>query len=303
MTSQTVGFIGVGKMGAPMASRLCNAGHDILFYDQSHEAGAQLEQLGAKRARSVAEIADAAEIVFLSLPTPTTVRQVALGEHGLAGGSSVRIVVDLSTIGPGATREISAAMAEHNIVWADSPVSGGIAGAVNGALAVMTSCPADGYDEILPLLRNFGKQFYCGDVSGTAQVAKLGNNMIAAAVILLSAEALAMGTKAGLDPAVMCEIINASSGRNSATQDKFPKAVLTRTFDFGFTTGLSYKDVKLCVDEAEALGVPMIAGGLVRQMLAVTNARYGPDSDFTSMARVVEEYAGVEIRSPAPAKA
>ena len=104
---------------------------------------------------------------------------------------------------------------------------------------------------------------------------------------------------AGLDPAVMIDIINASSGRNSATQDKFPRAILPGTFDFGFATGLSYKDVRLCVDEAEALGVPMVLGAVVRQMLAVTNARFGPDSDFTSIAKVVEEWAGVEIRSRA----
>jgi 3-hydroxyisobutyrate dehydrogenase-like beta-hydroxyacid dehydrogenase len=287
-------------MGGPMAGRLLDAGHAVIFHDESKEAGKALEAKGGRRVSSAEEMANQAEVVFLSLPNPTIVRQVALGERGLAGGSKLRIVVDLSTIGPGATREINAEMAKKNIVWADSPVSGGIAGAVNGTLAVMTSCPADSYSKVLPLLKLFGRQFYCGDVSGTAQVAKLGNNMIAAAVILLSAEAVAMGAKAGLDPAIMCQIINASSGRNSATEDKFPKAVLPRTFDFGFSTGLSYKHVKLCIDEAEALGVPMIAGSLVRQMLAVTNAKYGPDSDFTSMVRIVEDYAGVEIRSPLP---
>ena len=94
----------------------------------------------------------------------------------------------------------------------------------------------------------------------------------------------------------MVEIINASSGRNSATQEKFPRAILPGTFDFGFATGLSYKDVRLCVDEAEALGVPMLLGSLVRQMLAVTQAKYGAASDFTSIAKVIEEWAGVEIR-------
>ena len=104
-----------------------------------------------------------------------------------------------------------------------------------------------------------------------------------------------MGVKAGLDPRVMVDVINASSGRNSATQDKFPRAVLPRTFDFGFTTGLSYKDVRLCIDEAEALGVPMVVGGAVRQFLAMTNAAFGADSDFTSMAKLVEGWAGVEV--------
>jgi 3-hydroxyisobutyrate dehydrogenase-like beta-hydroxyacid dehydrogenase len=105
-----------------------------------------------------------------------------------------------------------------------------------------------------------------------------------------------MGVKAGVDPKVMIDIINVSSGRNSAIQDKFPRAILPGTFDFGFTTGLSYKDVRLCVDEAEALGVPMLLGALVRQMLAVTQAKYGAASDFTSIAKVIEEWAGVEFR-------
>jgi 3-hydroxyisobutyrate dehydrogenase-like beta-hydroxyacid dehydrogenase len=94
----------------------------------------------------------------------------------------------------------------------------------------------------------------------------------------------------------MLDVLNAGSGRNSASQDKFPKSVLPGTFDFGFTTGLSYKDVKLCIDEAEAMGVPMVCGAVVRQMLAVTNAMYGPDSDFTSICKVVESWAGVEVR-------
>ena len=118
----------------------------------------------------------------------------------------------------------------------------------------------------------------------------------AAAALVVSSEALAMGVKAGVDPRVMCDIINAGSGRNSATQDKFPRAILPGTFDFGFATGLSYKDVRLCVDEAEALGVPMVAGAMVRQMLAITQAKFGADSDFTCIARVIEEWAGVEIR-------
>ena len=125
---------------------------------------------------------------------------------------------------------------------------------------------------------------------------KLGNNILSAAAMVASAEALAMGVKAGVDPKVMLDVINAGSGRNSATQDKFPRSVLPGTFDFGFATGLLYKDVRLCVDEAEALGVPMVLGSLVRQMLAVTQAKFGANSDFTSIARVIEEWAGVEIR-------
>jgi len=146
------------------------------------------------------------------------------------------------------------------------------------------------------LLKNFGKVFFVGEKAGLAQVAKLGNNLLAAAAMVISSEALVMGVKAGIDPKIMLDIINAGSGRNSATQDKFPKSILPGTFDFGFATGLSYKDVRMCVDEAESMGVPMVVGAAVRQMLAVTNAKFGPTSDFTSITRVVEEWAGVEVR-------
>jgi 3-hydroxyisobutyrate dehydrogenase-like beta-hydroxyacid dehydrogenase len=119
---------------------------------------------------------------------------------------------------------------------------------------------------------------------------------MAAAALVITSEAVAMGVKGGVNARVLIDIINASSGRNSASEDKFPRAVLPGTFDFGFTTGLSYKDVRLCVDEAEAMGVPMVCGAAVRQMLAITNAKYGASSDFTSIAKVLEEWAGVEMR-------
>ena len=186
---------------------------------------------------------------------------------------------------------------KRKITLVDAPVSGGVAGAKAGTLAVMVSCPKATYPQVEPILKTFGKLFYTGEKPGLAQIAKLGNNLLAAAAMVVSSEALAMGVKAGIDPQVMIDIINAGSGRNSATQDKFPRSILPGTFDFGFATGLSYKDVRLCVDEAEALGVPMVVGAAVRQMLAVTNAKFGPQSDFTHIAKVVEEWAGVEIRS------
>jgi 3-hydroxyisobutyrate dehydrogenase-like beta-hydroxyacid dehydrogenase len=193
-------------------------------------------------------------------------------------------------------RTVAQGLAAKQIGWVDAPVSGGIAGAKGGTLAVMVSCPKPTYQTVEPILKTFGKLFFTGEKPGLAQTAKLANNLLAAAALVVSSEALAMGVKAGLDPRVMIDIINVSSGRNSATQDKFPKSVLPGTFDFGFATGLSYKDVRLCVDEAEALGVPMVVGAAVREMLAITQAKFGPASDFTSIARVVEEWAGVEIR-------
>jgi 3-hydroxyisobutyrate dehydrogenase-like beta-hydroxyacid dehydrogenase len=277
-----------------MSQRLINAGHTLFVCDANADATAALKKAGATVASSPDDVGNSADIVFVSLPTPSIVQSVVL--DGVGRGSRTKIIVDLSTSGPGMAGRVSAALKERGIAWIDAPVSGGIAGAKGGTLAIMVSGPRTTFDTVEPLLKNFGKVFYVGEKAGLAQVAKLGNNLLAAAALVVSSEALAMGVKAGIDPKIMLDIINVSSGRNSATQDKFPRAVLPRTFDFGFTTGLSYKDVGLCVDEAEALGVPMVAGAVVRQMLAITNAKFGPNSDFTSIARVVEEWAGVEIK-------
>jgi 3-hydroxyisobutyrate dehydrogenase-like beta-hydroxyacid dehydrogenase len=296
METETLGFVGVGRMGALMAPRLLSAGRKLCVYDVSPEAVAAMTSAGAQAAGSAAQLADAAETIFLSLPNPEIVQQVALGRGGVIEGKRVRRVVDFSTIGPRMAGSVAKALAERRVAYVDAPVSGGLKGAREGTLAVMVACPAAVYAEVEPVLKTFGKVFHLGEVPGQAQTMKLANNLLAAAAIALSSEAMVMGVKAGLNPRVMLDVINVSTGRNSATQDKFPRAILPGTFDFGFATGLSYKDVRLCIDEAEALGVPMVVGAAVREFLAVTQAMYGADSDFTSMCKVVESWAGVQVR-------
>ena len=293
------GFIGVGRMGANMARRLLDGGFSLTVYDASPRAVDELAAHGAQRATSAAEAANCAETLFLSLPTPDIVHAVALGEGGIAEGSRVRHIFDCSTIGPEMATTVAAGLAERGIAYLDAPVSGGVGGAQKGTLAVMVSGPREIYERTRPALERFGSVFHVGTEPGQGQVMKLANNLLSAAALVLSSEAIALGVKAGLDAAQMVDVINAGTGRNSATQDKFPRSVLPRTFDFGFATGLCYKDLKLCVQAAENLGVPMIAGSAVLQMFGVTQARFGADSDFTSIARVVEEWAGVEIKSQA----
>jgi len=296
MANSTIGFIGVGRMGGPMARRLLAAGYGVVAFDASQAALDEAKAAGASIASSPKDVADQVELVLVSLPTPDILEKVVLGDNGVSSGSKVKIVVDLSTSGPKAAAKVAAGLAEKSVDWVDSPVSGGVKGAEAGTLAVMISCKQAVRATVEPVLGNFGKLFFTGEEPGQAQVAKLGNNLLAAGVMVMTSEVMAMGMKARLDPEVLLDIIQAGSGRNSAAGDKFPRCVLPGTFDFGFAIGLSYKDVRLCVDEAEGLGVPMLAGGVVREFLAMINAKYGSTADFTYIAKFLEEVTGVEIR-------
>jgi len=291
-----VGFIGLGKMGAPMASRLLDAGYPLTVYDLRKASVDALVARGARAATSPAAVASAVEWVLLSLPDPAVVRQVVLGTEGVIAGSRVKAVLDLSTTGAAMAREIAAALAAKGIVGVDSPVSGGVAGAVKGTLAVMVACPKALFADLEPMLKHIGKVFFIGERPGMGQTMKLANNLLSATALAATSEAIVFGVKSGLDPATMIDVINAGSGRNSASQDKFPKAILPRTFDFGFTTALMYKDVKLCLEEAAAAGVPMSVATAVRELWRRTFEEIGGDEDFTTLVRVLEREAGVEVK-------
>jgi 3-hydroxyisobutyrate dehydrogenase-like beta-hydroxyacid dehydrogenase len=294
--SKELGFIGVGNMGLPMARRLIEAGFQLTVFDVRREPVQRLVQLGAKAASSPKEVADLCETVFLSLPTPSILKTVTFGPDGAAHGSRMKRYVDLSTTGPTASIAIGKELADKKIVHMDSPVSGGVGGAEKGTLAVMVSGPKKDYDEIRPALDVIGKVFFIGDKPGLGQTMKLCNNMMSAAAMAITAEAVVMGVKAGLDPEVMVQVINAGSGANTAIRDKVPRSVIPRTFDYGFTNALMYKDVKLCMEEAEAIGAQMFVGAAVRSMWELTNSQMGGDKDLTSIFQVVEKWAGVEVK-------
>jgi 3-hydroxyisobutyrate dehydrogenase-like beta-hydroxyacid dehydrogenase len=297
MRSSSLGFIGLGMMGRPMATRLLEAGHALVVYDTNPVAVQSLAAKGAVAAGSAAEVANGVSIVFASLPTPDAVRSVAIGSEGASSGSAIRVFVDLSTTGPRVSREVAEALAKRGVELVDAPFSGGPHGAAAGTLAVMAAAPQAIFREVEALLKIFGKVFHVGEAAGLAQTMKLVNNLMSVAAIAITSEAMVTGVKAGLDPSLMIDIFNVSSGRNSSTEDKFPRAVLTGKFDFGFPTGLSMKDIGLCLREAESMGVPTPVGSAVYQMLAVTSSMFGPDSDFTSICRTVEQWGGVEVRA------
>jgi 3-hydroxyisobutyrate dehydrogenase-like beta-hydroxyacid dehydrogenase len=292
-----IGFIGLGNMGGHMARRLVEAGHRVIVYDTRQEAIGNLAALGAVAARSPAEVADAAETVMASLPTPDIVHAVATGPQGVIEGKRVRRFVDLSTTGAVMAQRIFAALKARGIVQIDSPVSGGVTGAAKGTLAVMVSGPRDDIAAIEPALKVFGKVFVVGEKPGLGQTMKLANNVLSATAMAATSEAMVMGVKAGLDPRLMIDVINAGSGRNTATEDKFPRLVLPGTFNLGFTAGLMLKDVKLCLSEAKALGVPMEVIESVARLLQLTCEEVGPDKDLTTLVQPLENRAGVKVRA------
>lgn len=294
--AETLGFVGVGNMGGPMANRLLDAGHRLAVYDIREEAMAPLVARGAARATSSRAIADAADIVFFSLPEPDDVRGEAIGEAGVIEGSRAKILVDLSTTGRRTTLVVAEALSKRGIAMVDAPVSGGIAGAKKGTLAVMASGTAEAAARVSPLLSIFGKLFVVGDKPGMGQVMKLANNLMSATALAISTEAIIMGIKAGLDPKLMIDVINSGTGRNTATETKFPQSILTRKFGYGFTTGLMHKDVRLCLEEAELLEIPMLVGEAVKAIWQAAERELGAGSDYTEVVRCLEKRAGVEIK-------
>src|SRR6516225_7040622 len=184
----------------------------------------------------------------------------------------------------------------------DSPVSGGVGGAQQGTLAVMVSGPRREYDIVQPVLASIGRPFYIGGQPGSAQTMKLANNILAANVLVATAEVIVMGVKSGLDAGVMIDVLNAGSGGTSASRDKFPRAILPRSFDYGFATGLMVKDVRLYLDEAKALGVPADVAETIGRLWEAAARDQGPDSDFTAVIKPFEKTAGITV-GPVPPRA
>ena len=290
-----IGFIGLGNMGAPMAKRLIEAGHKLIVYDTRNDAVAPFAALGAQLASSPQDVADRVETVMASLPSLQISKKVALGEGGVIHGKRIKRFVDLSTTGSRVAAEIFLELAKKNIVQIDSPVSGGVGGATKGTLAVMVSGPKAEIDLVKDVLSVFGKVFIIGEKPGMAQTMKLANNFLSATAMAATSEAVAMGVKAGLDPAVMIDVINAGSGRTTASDGKFPQAILPRTFNYGFATALMLKDVRLCVEEAKGLDVPNSVMSAVLDQWETTNTEYGGDSDFTTIVKMIEKRAGVVV--------
>ena len=295
-----VGFIGLGRMGLPMVGRLVGAGHRPFVFDTRAEPVDAAVALGGVPASSALEVADRAETVLVSLPTPQASIDVA---RAVSAGARIKRLVDLSTIGSQAAQRNHTRLAHSGVAMLDCPVSGGVHGATNGTLAMMVSGPRGDFEAAAPVLEALGRTFFVSERPGAAQTMKLVNNMMAATSLAATAEVMVMGVKAGLDADVMIDVLNAGSGATHASRDKFPRAVLPRTFDYGFATGLMVKDVRLYLQEADALGLPATLATEVVRLWEQVMTDEGADSDFTSVVKPMESAAGVTVVGRAAAQA
>lgn len=294
-----IGFIGLGQMGGAIARRLQDMGHQLIVFDIRREVVDEFVDLGAQPAASPQQVGDRVDTVLASLPSLPASLEVSTGAEGVLHGSQVQRFVDLSTVGSQVATQIGDRLGERGIALIDSPVSGGTRSAANGTLAVMISGPLRDIEVVKPALKSIGRTFYLGEKPGLAQTMKLANNLLSATGLAATAEAVAMGVKSGLDAGAMIDVINAGSGATMASRDKFPRSILPRTFDFGFATGLMVKDLRLFVAEARALGLSLEVAEAVARLWEVVLAEMGPESDFTSVIKPVEQAAGVIVGEPA----
>lgn len=288
--ASVVGIVGLGAMGGPMAANLVAAGVQVVAFD----AAGTVDRLpaGATAAASIAEVAATARVVVLSLPDGAASAAVVTELLG-AADRAVEVVVDTSTIGPDAARANAALAEVAGVGYVDAPVSGGVAGARARTITVMVA-GADAHvaaagpalDAISTNVRRVAS------TPGAGQAVKLANNFLSAAALAATSEALTFTTRAGLDPAIALEVINASSGRSAASADKFPRHVLTGTFDSGFRSALMAKDVGLY---AAAAGTGPVADAVVDVWRRFAAAE--PEADFTRIAAFVAAALGAPLET------
>jgi 3-hydroxyisobutyrate dehydrogenase len=279
-----VGFIGLGNMGAPIAANIAGAGFDLIGFDAAGTDGRL--PAGAAPAASIEEVVQRADTVLLSVPDGAVTLAI-VDEIAAAPDRRATVVIDLSTVGPVAARDAAALLAPLAVSYVDGPVSGGVAGARARTIALMFGGPTAVFETHRELLDSFaGNVFHVGEDAGQGQAMKLLNNFLSATALAASSEALALGRAYGLDLATMLDVVNVSTGRNSATSDKFPNRVLTGTYDTGFHTRLMAKDVRLFNSVADDVGTGHAVSDAVG---ALWNAceQAMPGSDFSEIWKFV----------------
>jgi 3-hydroxyisobutyrate dehydrogenase-like beta-hydroxyacid dehydrogenase len=292
----TLGFLGLGAIGLPIARHLLSAGRPMILFDPRSEALAPFEGR-AEIAASPVEVANRADIIFACLPSADTYRTAVLGREGVIAGRRTRLYVHLGTTGTAHVRDLAAALQERGIETVDAPITGGVGRAVDGTLTSIVSGRPAAALRVEPLLRCYSTTVVnLGAEPGGAQMAKVVNNAVSLTNLVAACEAMVVGAKAGLDPAAMLAVLNSGSGQNSATLMKIPSDVLTGNFNFGGALRIVVKDLEAFLAEAAELGIetPTVACATeaYRRAIAVVSA----DGDVTEVVRPMEQAAGIELR-------
>ena len=286
-----IGFIGIGNMGWPMAANLVRAGHQVTVCDAvPGRADKFVAEVGGVAADGPAAAARGAEFIITILPTSKQVGEVAaLIAPELAAGS---VLIDMTSGAPGRTREIAAALAPRDVAVVDCPVSGGVPRAKTGELAIMAGGQTAVLDRVEPVLRAMGTSIHrCGGV-GAGQAMKALNNLVSTGGFLMGIEALLIGQRFGLDPALMVDVLNASTGMTNSSQKKFKQFVLSRRFDSGFGLDLMVKDLTIALEIGRETATPTPFSALCRELSASAAALLGPGQDHTALAQLSEKLAG-----------
>jgi 3-hydroxyisobutyrate dehydrogenase len=275
---ETIGWIGIGSMGHRMSRHLAKAGYPLVMADA---VSTERAPEGATIAKSNAEVAEKADVIILSLPDGSVSEAVAR-EIAATKKRRAKTVIDTSTIGIKAAEAVAAVLEKADIQFVDAPVSGGTSGADKATIAIMVACPASAYERSRPLLALMGKPFHVGPKPGQGQAVKILNNYLSATALAATSEAVAFGTKLGIEMKTILDIVNASSGRNSATEDKFLNRILHGRYDAGFATKLQLKDIRLYLENARAAGInDEVAAVVVDVWQRMEGAL--PGSDITEM--------------------
>jgi 3-hydroxyisobutyrate dehydrogenase-like beta-hydroxyacid dehydrogenase len=286
MSAMRFGFAGLGQMGGPMAANIVAAGFDLSVFDKAGTAERAPD--GAKPLESLDALAAVVDTLFLSLPDGPVTLAVARDLAALQD-RAVSVVIDLSTIGLEAAKEAGQILADAGIQYIDAPVSGGQSGAIAGTITVMWGGPAEVLeihrDVIMAIAKNL---FHVGDQAGHGQTVKLLNNFLSGTAMAATSEAVAFGLSQGIEMKSLLDVVNVSTGRNTATSDKFPNRVLTGSYDAGFKTKLLTKDVGLFLDNAKAAGTPTAVAETVVDLWRRCDAAL-PESDFTRIYEFLTE--------------
>ena len=294
----TVGFVGVGNMGWPMAACLVNAGCAVNVNDSRREiADNFVQQVGGFAPDSLRQLAESSDVIVTMLPNSAIVENVlAAGDDNLlAGMKPGTVIIEMSSGVPSITQRLAEQVAALGITLIDAPVSGGVPRAKSGQLAIMVGGEDATIDKVIPILSAMGASVLKTGAVGSGQAMKALNNMVSTGGFLIGIQALLIGQRFGLNPAVMTDVLNAATGMNNSTQKKFKQFVLSRKFDAGFTMGLLAKDLSIAMQIGRETATAAPVSALVNEMIVSAQAKFGPEADHTEMAKLSELLAGSEL--------